>query len=102
MTVRTVDDCSTATISTCAPGIAKDFFLMAGSVIAIAVASIMTWGVGLAIADRWPSGVTALVYSQSVPANLRDSGNSSSRESVPGCSRVGGSRRRMTGAGPGR
>src|SRR4030081_1993053 len=43
---------------------------MAGAVISIAVGSIMTWGVGLAVAVV-AAGVAALVYSQTVPTNLR-------------------------------
>jgi len=43
---------------------------MAGAVMAIAVGSIMTWGVGLAVAVV-AAGVAALVYSQTVPTDLR-------------------------------
>jgi hypothetical protein len=43
---------------------------MAGAVIAIAIGSIMTWGVGLAVAIL-AAGVTALVYSQTVPTSLQ-------------------------------
>jgi hypothetical protein len=54
----------------CPPGIENDFLLMAGAVIAIAIGSIMTWGVGLAVAIL-AAGVTALVYSQTVPTSLQ-------------------------------
>ncbi|ORA12887.1 hypothetical protein [Mycobacterium arosiense] len=54
----------------CPPGIEKDFYLMAAAVIAVAVGSIMTWGFGLAVAIV-TAGIAALVYSQTVPPNLR-------------------------------
>jgi hypothetical protein len=65
-----IGDCGNGYDPPCPPGVENDFFLMAGAVIAIAVGSIMTWGVGLAVATV-AAGVTALVYSQTVPANLR-------------------------------
>jgi hypothetical protein len=52
------------------PSTENDFYLMAAAVIAIAAGSIMSWGAGLAVAIA-AAGVTALVYSQTVPADLR-------------------------------
>lgn len=65
-----IGDCGNGYDPPCPPGIANDFYLMAGAVIAIAVGSIMTWGVGIAIAIA-AAGIAALVYSQTVPADLR-------------------------------
>ena len=65
-----IGDCGNGYDLPCPPEIANDFYLMGGSVIAIAIGSIMTWGVGLAIAIV-AVGIAALIYSQTVPANLR-------------------------------
>jgi hypothetical protein len=65
-----IGDCGNGYDPPCPPGIENDFFLMAGAVMAVAVGSIMTWGVGLAVAVV-AAGVAALVYSQTVPTNLR-------------------------------
>ena len=65
-----IGDCGNGYDPPCPPGIENDVFLMAGAVISIAVGSIMTWGVGLAVAVV-AAGVAALVYSQTVPTNLR-------------------------------
>jgi hypothetical protein len=65
-----IGDCGNGYDLPCPPEIANDFYLMGGSVVAIAIGSIMTWGVGLAIAIV-TAGSAALVYSQTVPANLR-------------------------------
>jgi hypothetical protein len=65
-----IGDCGNGYDMPCPPEIANDFYLMGGSVVAIAIGSIMTWGVGLAIAIV-SAGIAALVYSQTVPSNLR-------------------------------
>jgi hypothetical protein len=65
-----IGDCGNGYDLPCPPEIGNDFYLMGGSVIAIAVGSIMTWGVGLAIAIL-TAGIAALIYSQTLPANLR-------------------------------
>jgi len=65
-----IGDCGNGYDPPCPPGIENDFYLMAAAVIAIAAGSIMTWGAGLALAIA-AAGVTALVYSQTVPADLR-------------------------------
>jgi hypothetical protein len=65
-----IGDCGNGYDLPCPPEIANDFYLMGGSVTAIAIGSIMTWGVGLAIAIV-TAGTAALVYSQTVPTNLR-------------------------------
>jgi hypothetical protein len=65
-----IGDCGSGYDPPCPPGIENDFVLMAGAVMAIAVGSIMTWGVGLAVAVV-AAGVAALVYSQTVPTDLR-------------------------------
>jgi hypothetical protein len=65
-----IGDCGNGYDLPCPPEIANDFYLMGGSGIAIAIGSIMTWGVGLAIAIV-TAGIAALVYSQTVPTNLR-------------------------------
>lgn len=43
---------------------------MGGAVAAIAIGSILTWGVGLVVAIV-TAGITALVHSQTVPTHLR-------------------------------
>jgi hypothetical protein len=43
---------------------------MGGAVAAIAIGSILTWGVGFVVAIV-TAGITALVYSQTVPTHLR-------------------------------
>ena len=65
-----IGDCGNGYDLPCPPEIANDFYLMGGAVIAIAIGSIMTWGVGLAIAIL-TAGIAALIYSQTLPANLR-------------------------------
>jgi hypothetical protein len=65
-----IGDCGNGYDPPCPPGIAKDFYVMGGAVIAIAIGSIMTWGVGLVFA-MVAAGITALIYSQTVPADLR-------------------------------
>ena len=65
-----IGNCGNGYDSPCPPAIANDFYVMAGAVIAIAVGSIMTWGVGLALAIA-AAGITALVYSQTVPSDLQ-------------------------------
>jgi hypothetical protein len=65
-----IGDCGNGYDLPCPPEIANDFYLMGGSGIAIAIESIMTWDVGLAIAIV-TAGIAALVYSQTVPTNLR-------------------------------
>jgi hypothetical protein len=65
-----IGNCGNGYDPPCPPSIENDFFLMAGAVMGIAIGSIMTWGVGLAVAVV-AAGVAALVYSQTVPANLR-------------------------------
>ena len=67
--MQRVGDCGNGYDPPCPPGIENDFFLMAGAVLAIVVGSIMSLGVGLTIAVV-AAGTTALVYSQTVPANL--------------------------------
>lgn len=65
-----IGDCGNGYDPPCPPGIENDFYLMGGAVMAIAIGSIMTWGVGLVVAIV-TAGITALVYSQTVPANLQ-------------------------------
>jgi hypothetical protein len=65
-----IGDCGNGYDPPCPPGIAKDFYVMGGAVIAIAIGSIMTWGVGLVFAIV-AAGIAALIYSQTVPADLR-------------------------------
>jgi hypothetical protein len=65
-----IGDCGNGYDPPCPPGIENDFYLMAAAVAAIAVGSILTWGVGLVVAIV-TAGIAALVYSQTVPANLR-------------------------------
>jgi hypothetical protein len=65
-----IGDCGNGYDLPCPPEIANDFYLMGGAVTAIAIGAIMTWGVGLAIAIL-TAGIAALVYSQTVPTNLR-------------------------------
>jgi hypothetical protein len=65
-----IGDCGNGYDPPCPPGIENDFYLMAGAVVCIAIGSIMTWGVGLVVAIA-AAGVAALVYSQTVEANLR-------------------------------
>jgi hypothetical protein len=65
-----IGDCGNGYDLPCPPGIANDFYLMAAAVVAIAVGSVMTWGVGLAIAIL-TAGIAALIYSQILPTNLR-------------------------------
>ncbi|ORW21959.1 hypothetical protein AWC19_13465 [Mycobacterium palustre] len=65
-----IGDCGNGYDPPCPPGIENDFYLMGGAILAIAVGSIMTWGVGLGMAIM-AAGVAALVYSQTVPADLQ-------------------------------
>ena len=65
-----IGDCGNGYDPPCPPGIENDFYLMGGAILAIAVGSIITWGVGLAVAIV-AAGVAALVYSQTVPADLQ-------------------------------
>ena len=65
-----IGDCGNGYDPPCPPGIENDFYLMGGAAMAIAIGSIMTWGVGLVVAIV-TAGITALVYSQTVPANLQ-------------------------------
>lgn len=65
-----IGDCGNGYDPPCPPQIGNDFYLMGGAILAIAVGSVMTWGVGLAIAIL-SAGIAALVYSQTVPANLQ-------------------------------
>jgi hypothetical protein len=65
-----IGDCGNGYDPPCPPGIAKDFYLMAGAVLAIAIGSIMTWGVGLVVAIV-AAGIAALVYALTVPAGVR-------------------------------
>jgi hypothetical protein len=45
-----IGSCGNGYDAPCPAGIANDFYLMAGAVIAIAAGSIMTWGAGLLVA----------------------------------------------------
>jgi hypothetical protein len=65
-----IGDCGNGYDPPCPPGIENDFYLMGGAILAIAVGSIMTWGVGLCVAIV-AAGVAALAYSQTVPADLQ-------------------------------
>jgi hypothetical protein len=68
--MQAVGDCGNGYDPPCPSGIENGFYLMAGAVLAIVVGSIMSLGVGLSIAVV-AAGTAALVYSQTVPANLR-------------------------------
>lgn len=65
-----VGSCGNGYDAPCPPGTGDQFLLMAGAVLAIAIGSVMTLGLGLLIATL-TAGVAALVYSLTVPANLR-------------------------------
>src|SRR5271156_1090269 len=62
-----IGSCGNGYDAPCPPGIENDFYLMGGAVVAIAIGSVMSWGAGLGVAVL-TAGVTALVYSQTVPA----------------------------------
>lgn len=65
-----VGSCGNGYDAPCPPGTGEQFLLMTVAVLAIAIGSIMTFGVGLLVAMP-AAGVTALGYALTVPANLR-------------------------------
>lgn len=65
-----VGSCGNGYDAACPPGTGNQFLLMTGAVLAIAIGSVMTFGVGLLVA-MLTAGVTALIYALTVPANLR-------------------------------
>jgi hypothetical protein len=65
-----IGSCGNGYDAPCPAGIANDFYLMAGAVVAIAAGSVMTWGAGLLVAIL-AAGVTAVVYAATVPAHMR-------------------------------
>lgn len=65
-----IGSCGNGYDAPCPSDIGNDFLLMGGAVMAVAIGSVITWGVGLVVA-MVAAGLAALVYSQTVPAQLQ-------------------------------
>jgi hypothetical protein len=65
-----ISSCGNGYDAPCPPGIANDFFLMGGAIVAIAVGAVMTLGMGLLVGVL-TAAVTAIVYSLTVAPSQR-------------------------------